>query len=248
MAAYIAIILSLMSIVLFSIVLIKFRKLFSTESIIEKTKTQMNKLISDINKNANMDLDLINESSRRIRGLLKDADLKIAEFKEASDMLRSLLSLVDEKSRPGIKNNPFYFDAKNPPKLKDDIKIPSSEVKKSPISDLHVRSGSAFSYKVNAYKSSQQSLFEEDENLSENLNLDIKNNINNEVKEIDKEDNHDFGLPKIINKIKVVDEEDKPLSYKVEKLYRQGMSPEQIVDKLKCSMGEVHFIISMIDI
>jgi len=60
MLAGIAIFLSSISIILMLVILIKFKKLFSTESIIEKTKSQMNRVIMDVNNNANRDLELIN--------------------------------------------------------------------------------------------------------------------------------------------------------------------------------------------
>ena len=100
MAAYIAIILSSISIVLLIAVLLKFKKLFSTESLIENTKIKMNKIISDINKNANMDIDLINEATRRTRQLIKETDEKMEEFKEASQMLRDMIATVEHQTKP----------------------------------------------------------------------------------------------------------------------------------------------------
>ena len=65
MAAYIAIFLSSISIILMIIILIKFKKLFSTEHIIEKTKKQLNMVITDVNNTTSRSIDLINESSKR---------------------------------------------------------------------------------------------------------------------------------------------------------------------------------------
>ena len=92
MAAYIAIFLSLVCIILMIIILIRFKKLFSTDAIIDKTKTQMNRVIMDVNNNANRDLELLNESSRRLRALLNEADKKMESFREASQLLRNLLA------------------------------------------------------------------------------------------------------------------------------------------------------------
>ena len=69
MAAYIALFISLVSLFLMIIILIRFKKLFSTDAIIDKTKSQMNRVIMDVNNNANRDIELINESSRRLRAL-----------------------------------------------------------------------------------------------------------------------------------------------------------------------------------
>ena len=70
MAAYIALFISLVSLILMVVILVRFKKLFSTDAIIEKTKSQMNRVIMDVNNNANRDLELINESSRRLRALI----------------------------------------------------------------------------------------------------------------------------------------------------------------------------------
>ena len=58
MAAYIAIFLSLVSLILMFIILIRFKKLFSTDAIIDKTKAQMNRVIMDVNNNASRDIEL----------------------------------------------------------------------------------------------------------------------------------------------------------------------------------------------
>ena len=63
MAAWIALFISLVSLILMIVILIRFKKLFSTDAIIEKTKAQMNRVIKDVNGNANRDLELINEVS-----------------------------------------------------------------------------------------------------------------------------------------------------------------------------------------
>ena len=72
MAAYIALFISLVSLILMIVILIRFKKLFSTDAIIDKTKSQMNRVIMDVNNNANRDIELINESSRRLRALLNE--------------------------------------------------------------------------------------------------------------------------------------------------------------------------------
>ena len=61
MATYIALFISLVSLILMIVILVRFNKLFSSDSIIEKTKSQMNRVITDVNANANRDMELINE-------------------------------------------------------------------------------------------------------------------------------------------------------------------------------------------
>ena len=80
MAAYIALFFSLVSLILMVVILVRFKNLFSTDSIIEKTKAQMNRVIMDVNNNANRDMDLINDASKRLRALLNESDKKMENF------------------------------------------------------------------------------------------------------------------------------------------------------------------------
>ena len=98
MLVNLALFFSIISVLIMIIILFKFKKLFSTDSIIEKTRDRMNKLIADINRNANNDIELLNESTRRIRVLLKDADEKMQSFNEATERLREM-NAETEKSQ-----------------------------------------------------------------------------------------------------------------------------------------------------
>lgn len=223
MAAYIAIILSSISIILLVSVIIRFKKLFSTEAIIEKTKTQMNKIISDINKNANMDIDLINDATKRTRTLMKEAEEKMDEFREASELLREMIATV-KKDSSGIKSNPIYQNS-----LINDIK---------PLKKTSVYENQATSFKVNAYKSHQQSLFDDD---SQKINEKVPK------KEVSIEDEN--MIPNIVTNIIPDDDsvKEKSLNDKVEKLFRSGMQVDDIAVELSCSISEVQFIIDMLN-
>ena len=98
MAAYIALFISLVSLILMIVILIRFKKLFSADSIIEKTKAQMNRVIKDVNSNATRDIELINESSRRLRALLNEGDIKMEHFREASQLLRDTIAEAEKQT------------------------------------------------------------------------------------------------------------------------------------------------------
>ena len=98
MLAYIAIFLSTISITLMVIILIKFKKIFTTDKIIEKTKNQMNRVIIDVNNNANRDIQLINEATKRTRALLNDADRKMDQFRQASQLLDNKIVNAEKSS------------------------------------------------------------------------------------------------------------------------------------------------------
>lgn len=232
MAAYIALIISSICLILLITILIKFKRLFSTESIIEKTKNQMNKIISDINNNANRDIDLINAATKRTRNLLLEADAKMEEFKEASRLLRDMIATIEKDSKINISSNTIYRDYSqltSIPQIDDTQSFEKNDSKQSIKTNKKI---SPSPYKTNAYKMQQQSLFDEP------------------IKKDDKKDpiTQENLMPKIVTNIipDNVDRQDVSINDKVEKLFGEGMEVEEIASQLSCSITEVQFIIDML--
>ena len=244
MAAYIAIFLSIVCIVLLIAVLIRFEKLFSTKAIIENTQNKMNKIISDINNNANRDIDLINEATRRTRALIKETDDKMNEFKEASQILRDMIATVENKTKESNQQIPIFKAS-----LMDEIK-PVGQVKgynkkeedEKPI--VNKSTGKAASIRAQAY-TTELPLFDnidkEDEELdTKNKNFVALKNKDDEVKEGD-------VIPNIVTNIVAPSNfvTKKSLKDRVMRLFSQGMNVEDIALDLSCSVTEVQFIIDM---
>ena len=237
MAAYIAIFLSLICIVLLATILIKFKRLFSTEAIIEKTKVQMNKIVTDINNNANMCIELINNATKRTRTLMSETDQQMDDFKEAAQILRELISKVERINQPDLTNNLIYMDSlgmgdSKSQKTKSE-KSSSTSIKTTTISN---KGG----YKLNAYKGQQQSLFDQD--VSDNVSVNIKSSTK------EKNDSIDL-IPKIVTNIIPNDPSSTSnlLDERVRKLYSSGFDVDEIARKLSCSTSEVQFIIEMLN-
>lgn len=231
MLSIIAIILSSIAILLMTIILIRFKKLFSTESIIEKTRKQMNRMIQDINNNANMDIELINESTRRTRALINEADKKMEIFKEATQRLRDMIAEAEKISSKSKRNIIFN---KNPI---PEIPPVGSKRKNNPYIDPNS------SYEIVKKNDLQQSLFEDEETTSV---------LKDEVK-VTPEGAAYKEVPLIITKVyndrqvenKKISAKDLP--DKVEKLFKTGMNVEEIAAELSCSISEVAFIIDMLN-
>ena len=62
---YFVLILSVINILLFFIFLLKFKSIFSTDSILEKTTKRVDKIIAELNENAQRDIDLVGSSSKK---------------------------------------------------------------------------------------------------------------------------------------------------------------------------------------
>lgn len=235
MAAYIAIFLSSISIILMIIILIKFKKLFSTEHIIEKTKKQLNMVISDVNNTTSRSIDLINESSKRIRALMNDADRKMEQFRQATQLLRELIAQAEDvEPKKQSKNIPFKSKT-------SDYSQPKNNYSQTFIGNKnpYINPNDAYEIKKDD-KEGQPSLFEEET---------PKSVLNDET--IVTPDGAAYKKIPLITKI-YNDEEfekrksNKNINDKVETLFRQGMNVEDIAAELSCSIAEVQFIIDML--
>ncbi len=239
MAAYIAIVLSLISIILMIVILVRFKKLFSTDSIIEKTQHQMNKVIMDINNNANRDIELINESTKRTKALLKDADIKMDQFREATQLLRDVIAEAEKSTHknPGrnVKIEHDYSRMNGQFQQKSSINNPYNNPYVNKNNNSYINPDSAYEIKKDE---NQRSLFDDENLLKDETNITPDGAAYKEV-------------PLIITKI--YDDQTyeqkksaKPLKDKVEKLFKQGMNVDDIAAELSCSIAEVQFIIDML--
>jgi|GEM_PF-2034593 len=237
MAAYVAIFLSLVSIILMLIILIRFKKLFSTDAIIDKTKSQMNRVIMDVNNNANRDLELLNESSRRLRALLNEADKKMENFREATQLLRNLIAEAEKKSSSSAGKVVYVEETKKPSPKNTEAK---TAAKTNPYIDPDA------SYRVRTMPpaaGTQQSLFDDvDSEESEPILKDetIVTPEGAAYKEV----------PLIITKVyddkAETQKSNRTLKENVERLFHQGMQIDDIAAELSCSTSEVQFIIDML--
>lgn len=230
MLAYIAIFLSTISIILMVIILIKFKKIFTTDKIIEKTKNQMNRVIIDVNNNANRDIQLINEATKRTRALLNDADRKMDQFRQASQLLDNKIANAEKSS--------FNTPARSVI-IENDYKtnINRYDTVKTKKNNPYINPNDAYEIK----KPNQQSLFDEEND----------NSIFSDVTKVTDDGAAYKEVPLIITKIydDQVNEKkksNKQIDEKVEKLFRQGMNVDDIAAELSCSIAEVQFIIDML--
>ncbi len=233
MAAYIALFISLVSLIIMIVILVRFKKLFTTDSIIEKTKAKMNRLVIDVNNHANRDIELLNESTRRLKILLNEADKKMESFREASELLRGTIA---EAEKSGSKRSSKIIYAENE-KLSE-IKPVGQKSKKNPYIDPDS------SYRVKNDSSQQRSLFDDQEEESILKDETVVTPDGAAYKEV----------PLIITKIyedkpgnqKAASKSDRTLKENVERLFNQGMQIDDIAAELSCSTSEVQFIIDML--
>src|SRR5574344_706536 len=217
------IIFTVINLSLWGIFLIKFKKIFSTDSIIEKTKKQIDLIINDMDQNTDRDISLLNETMRKIKNFVNES------VKEASNRLKDLIAEADKKIK--INSNSLFYEnqsverqVKNQTKYKGTYS--SSRAKSTVNPDA--------TYQVT---SNENDLFS-----------DNKKSIFNDEITVTEEGAAYKQVPLIITK--VLDEKSgdttKNKNKEVKKLYEQGYTVEQIAIELSCSIIEVQFIIDML--
>ena len=235
MAAYIALFISLVSLILMIIIIIRFKKLFSTDAIIDKTKSQMNRVIMDVNNNANRDIELINETSRRLRALLNESDIKMEHFREAMQLLRDTIAEAEKNGSSSHRTKKtdyvdpdasFRLTDKAPSKQGSLFDDPPQKESKSILKDETVLTPDGAAYKevpliVTKVYDEEPAAKKHDLERPASEKPDYK---------------PQFKIPK----------SDPSLKDKVEKLFHQGMQIDDIAMELSCPSSEVQFIIDML--
>lgn len=234
----VSMIFSSLSIILIIVILIKFNKLFSTHAIIEKTQKQMDKVIADVNRNVKRDIELINEATLRTRSLIKECDIKMEQFKEATQRLREMINEVDKVTKKNTKSI-IYSDYIEKDGLANIKPVGYKESYKKTKNTFTIDPNS--SYESVHKDSIQGSLFDEPKQQKKSI-------LNDETK-VTPEGAAYKEVPLIITKVyddRIQNNNVTQINEKVEKLFRQGMSADDIASELSCSISEVQLIIDLL--
>lgn len=241
--AWLIVVICVINIVLWVIFLIRFKKLFSTDKIIENTREQINKLVADIDKTTKRDLFLSNEQTKKIQSMLDDADEKMKMFKEATQRLREMIAEADKINHMPTSKSPIY---QNIPEVPASKSVKNTQRKKN--IDAYVQNSNSGKNidPENVYevvKSQEQDLFAETENSKPVKNSEIT---------VTQDGAAYKEVPLIITKIYEEEPVESPLEKKrnlpkrVKELFNEGYSVEEIANQLSCSRTEVELIIEMI--
>ncbi len=89
----VAVLLVVFNIIMWIVFLSKFKKLFSTDDIIQSARNDLENLISDMNRNADRDVTLVEAKTRQLKEVIEEADQRIASI------ARQRSGLSEENSR-----------------------------------------------------------------------------------------------------------------------------------------------------
>ncbi len=95
--------------------LLKFKKIFSTDDIISSVKEEMDNMISDMNRNAARNIDIIDDRIKQLKAAVAEADRHVENARRELENQKNILSYknkIDEviqerKSSPATYPNPL---------------------------------------------------------------------------------------------------------------------------------------------
>ena len=202
--------------------LVRFKRLFSTDKIIEKTEQKLNHLIKEIDMAADRDTYLARETSKRIKNQIEEAESKMELFKEATSRLRDMIAEADKIN----KGQKYTIQPAIDPE-------------------------SAYEINVSNKKPEQGNLFEQNNDTYSDLRNKKSIQKNETIVTSDGAAIQEVPLiiTKVYddqpNKMTEA-EKKKNLSLNVRRLFSEGMSADEISKKLNCSITEVQFIIDLL--
>ena len=231
----------IINIILWVIFLVRFKKLFSTDKIINTTTEKMNKLVMEIDKATERNIFLTDASEKKIQKLLDEADKNMELFKEANKRLRDMISEAEKVSKRNEIRSPIYEPVRE---------VIREEIKPQPKTERVVKKN-IDAYLQNSRKViDSESTFRVVDSVQQDLFDENKTDITDTVTTITEDGAAYKEVPLIITRVydeKPVPKENKKknLTKAVQELYNNGLTVQQIANELSCSITEVQLIIDM---
>ncbi len=103
--AVLIILLCVFNLVMWLLAIVRFRKIFSTDDIVEKTRQELNNMMMEINRNAERNVTLLEDRIQKLKDIIADTDKHIELLKgeiqtvEKTNVFQSRLMGIDKSSR-----------------------------------------------------------------------------------------------------------------------------------------------------
>lgn len=192
-----------------------FKKLFTTEDVIEKAKSEINRIVIDLNANAERNISIIDDKINRLRALIAEAEKKIKLLDDINTKTAALNDFRVKMEKSARKN---ILPEKNYLKTAE---LPNPENAE------------------NLQDGVQSTLFDEVSSLNEQVR--IQNN--NSAAAYSRETIASPEVSVLGASLKVRSKSD--LKDSIISLFDAGFSVEEIAAKLNCSTTEVSFALSL---
>ena len=90
------------NIVLWGVFIVRFKRLFSADDVIEKTRAEMDDMIRDINNNTVRAIDIIDDRKKQLNRLIEEADRRIALARSEEAKKISVTALRDTPDKKAV--------------------------------------------------------------------------------------------------------------------------------------------------
>lgn len=217
---------------------IRFRKIFSTDKIVEDTRKQVNEILRELNENADRDINLVNSTLRNLRSMnsLAEKNIEILDKKlnHINDETETQKKVDDFSMRiRDIRTAPESQNDKN--RRKDGSFVPPGLG--SPQAYSAVNPYAAYSVKKMP-EETQPGLFDQ-----ENIHLKDETVVTSSgasYKTVPVIDGPEITIDPSVRSQKNIDQKTR-----IKMLYNQGMDIQEIAHELSCSEMEVQFTIDI---
>lgn len=231
----------LVNLVLWILLLTRFRALFDTGDIVDKMQTVVTELNRDLNRAAQRDITLFNECSKQLHVLLDEADKKVVLLKDEeqkAELLIEKLQMSYTKLKASIPDRTAAEGESAISKSGGTKRRAVSSYKKVAPKRAAEKSVSPSSFASGGTRSGvQQQLFEDRES---NMNINVPA-LQGESEYIKK----NVGSHIYLSEKKQEESGATDFSAQVMAMKGSGFSTEQIAERLSCSLTEVQMILDM---
>ena len=214
----------------------KFKALFTSDDILESTKEKMNRIISDMNRNVDRDITVVNDAIARLNSAKNDAE---KAMKLMSDMEKKSAALSEFKSKVSART--------------EKLSPYSAKVEKS----YEKHKSRVFLDRKNVSERQTVSITQEGERqigkepLQSTLFDEHPAPINTVAEVSMTEDGASYAeIPVVVPDVFISDTPVVPhskddLKTRIINMYDLGYTPDDIVHQLDCSMTEVQFVLAL---
>lgn len=234
MQALIIALLCVINLVLWLIFFLKFKRLFSTDDVIQKTREQYDLLLTDVNRNALQNIDLIQMKIDELQALIDVADRRLSTIDSEQNFINQKKQLIPESKAEKA------YSRKNP--KSDNENIASAVIDQDQAFELD------FDLKKVKRKSAA-AVQEEKPARRRNLKSSSSDSLKSEplpVTQTKKQPAEtDNGMPRIYMSANPIQTQ-KTFQEQVRKLYDAGYTVDQIAHELNKSTTEVELIVEML--
>lgn len=238
MILFLSITFTLLNLILWCVLWIRYRKLFSPDDVIERARSEMEHMISDMDRITSRDIDLFNDMEKRLRALIAETDkhIKIAEVEKMNEASAQILR--EEVNRSVQKSETYKHISQMEQRAFDVYKASGAN------ESTYMLTPEGFAHQ--ARQPVQGNLF-----ASETIqDTEQSQQIDTSMRVVVSQDGAAVGqVPVVSPKVFFTDTPapapKKSFDDSVLSLYAQGFSVEDISRELSCSITEVELVLEL---